>query len=158
MKKRFSYLVLFLVAGLYIDIDTDFDWTDQWTQCNGSYLQRSVLVQTIVPFRPERENFYFGFGNKHFNYERSISISCGSWDKKYSVTPYEQGCHVSADRGMRDRAHFIDLMFWKSPVMDPTKYTIDMDNKRITNATREVYEQAQAELLPLDGKSCKEAR
>lgn len=156
MKKRFSYLVLLLLAGLYIDIDTDFDWPNQWNQCNGNFLQRTILVQTIVPFRPERENFYFGIGNKHYDHSVSLSLWCSSKDK-YLIRESEGGCAVRDKRGNRD--HFFDLRFWDSRFSGETKFYIDADGitrMSIETTSRQMYEQVRKEFETLEGRVCGE--
>lgn len=153
MKKRFSYLVLFLLAGLYIDIDTDFDWPNQWNQCNGNFLQRTILVQTIVPFRPERENFYLGIGNKHFDHTKYITLWCDS-KNKYYFNESEQGCAVERKR---ERTHFIDLKFWDSTFTGKTQYIMSQSDDRLLtmkSENREMYEQIKKEFSQLEGKTC----
>lgn len=151
MKKRFSYLVLLLIAGLYIDIDTDFDWPNQWNKCNGNFLQRTILIQTIVPFRPERENIYLGIGNKHYDHTKHIDLWCGS-DNKYHILEREYGCAVEQQK---KRTHFIDLRFWDSTFTGKTQYIMSQsDQAELKSDSPKMYEQIKKELSQLNGKTC----
>ena len=74
MKNWKTWLLIFLIAGLYVDvrIASPYEDSDEPTVCNGPYRQRAFIVQTVVPFRPERESFYFAWGNKHYELEKNV--------------------------------------------------------------------------------------
>ncbi len=71
MKKYLIGLLIFLIAGLYIDVRM---MTKDEGRCAGIWKQRMLVVQTIVPFNPERQTLYLGVGNRHYDHEEYTKI------------------------------------------------------------------------------------
>lgn len=127
MNKYLLALFIFLFAGLYIDVRTDSQFKDSLTICNGSYLQRTFIVQTIIPFRSKRETFYFGIGNLHFNRRTSLGRAwCNSSTKQWeSPRVYEEGCYPLEVPNVGKHAHYINLNPFAKKIQDPAVFTVD---------------------------------
>lgn len=74
MKKKtrnrlLAVLVAFLIAGLYIDVKM---MPKARGICVKSWKQRMLVIQTIVPFMPERETLFLGVGNRHYEHEHHV--------------------------------------------------------------------------------------
>lgn len=70
MKNKILVIILFLIVGLYIDIRM---MPKDDGICVGTAKQRTLNIQVIVPFRPERETFYLGIGNRHYDHRRTTT-------------------------------------------------------------------------------------
>lgn len=68
--RRYIYLILFLIIGLYIDIKM---MSKDRSICWDNYRQRTLNIQTVIPFHPDRFTLYLGIGNRHWEYNRSIT-------------------------------------------------------------------------------------
>jgi len=69
-SKILRTLLVLLIAGLYIDVKM---MPKGDGICVSTARQRTFNVQVIVPFRPQRETFYFGIGNRHYDHLRRIT-------------------------------------------------------------------------------------
>ena len=68
-KKIGIIIILILIFGLYTG------WYVEPGVCNGPYRQRAIGVSIIKPFFPGTWHFYLGFGNKHWDYKETRSLS-----------------------------------------------------------------------------------
>jgi hypothetical protein len=112
MKKHklWIYIIIFLIAGLYIDIKMQ---DKGYGRCTTSgYRQRALNIQFIIPFHPQRHVLALGVGNKHYEHDKRITRY---WEgvrgeeiseDRYEVLPvepnvlleeevYESGCTYS---------------------------------------------------------------
>jgi len=120
MKNWKTWLIIFLFAGLYIDVRlvSPYSDSDEPTICNGPYRQRAFVVQTVVPFRPERETFFFAWGNKHYELMKNIyhytDMKTGEKieDVRYSGCA---GWDSQGSESMGPHAHLIDLRLLSRP-------------------------------------------
>lgn len=112
MKKLKKILLIVLILGLYFDIRVKSPYVDnEPSVCNGDYRQRAILVQMIVPFRPERESFYLAWGNKHYELETNRYTVL---DRKTGIETSHisySGC-ASYRYGFGRHTHLIDLRKW----------------------------------------------
>jgi len=121
MKKRKSKILkialVFLILGLYVDVRMMRKGDGI---CVGTAKQRTFNIQVIVPFRPQREIFYFGVGNRHYNHNRYTTYYIDKERVDDEGSPIvlgkktiENGCSVryeGEDRSWFGRhAHYINL-------------------------------------------------
>jgi len=152
MKNLFKIMVIFLFLGLYIDVGTDEKWRDSLTVCNGNYLQRTFVIQTVVPFLPERETLYVGIGNKHLDRELTLYPPyCDEKTKTWVMSSQggESGCYPGRKKNFGSHSHFIDLVWFLKPVDEPIKYQIDY-----RDADEEDYNYGKAAWTNQSGQSC----
>ena len=117
MKKIWIYIFLFLIAGLYVDFRYRYRYNQRYpwpTVCNGDYLQRAFVVQMIVPFRPERESFWFAYGNKHYDYSFYTYEYVDRETGETGVAKIEEGCSTRSypTFPVGSNGHLIDLRRW----------------------------------------------
>ncbi|MCG3203986.1 MAG: hypothetical protein KCHDKBKB_00663 [Elusimicrobia bacterium] len=157
MNKLFLAVLTFLILGIYIDVKwPSFEANRNYqTFCNGDYRQATLNISTIVPFRVQRETFFLGIGNKHFDQTKYLELECTDWpewDQNYHWELDEDivGCRNS-DRLTPTFTHFIDLAFWRKPVQDPTLYYVGHDSRQVP---QESYEAYKREWEKKDGQKC----
>lgn len=72
MKNKVILGILaFLMLGMYVDVR--MQGKDEG-YCVEVWRQRMFIIQTVVPFRPQREVFYFGVGNRHYEHIEHTEI------------------------------------------------------------------------------------
>jgi hypothetical protein len=107
MKTKILFIIIFLFAGLYIDLRM---MGNDESICAGPYSQRAFIVQTIIPFRPARETFYFGIGNRHYDHQAEfthyIDEETGEW---LGTRQSEYGCASYERNRFGPHAHYINL-------------------------------------------------
>ena len=120
-NKILKILVVLLFAGLYIDVKM---MPKDDSICVSTARQRTFNVQVIIPFKPRRETFYFGIGNRHYDHQRRTTYY---FDEErvddvglpivLGVNTHDSGCSVRLkDRIRRGgygffgrHAHYINL-------------------------------------------------
>jgi hypothetical protein len=108
MKTIFYLIIIVAILGLYVDI-RNVDW-----YCNSASYQKSIIVQTIIPFRVDRETWIIGYGEKINNYPvvefypQDADIRQG-WSMRTHCPIYEK----NGKPWNGDNFHYIDLLFWK---------------------------------------------
>lgn len=140
-NKILIAVILFLIAGVYIDVKM---MPKEDGICIKEYRQRALIVQTIVPFRPERETFYLGIGNRHYDHLVTFTHYVDrETDELLGTKKSEYGCAVHyqelKERGissfLREYTHYFNLN--NRPVQE---VGIVKTEQEIRKVTREDYE------------------
>ncbi len=114
-NKLLVTLVVFLIAGLYIDIKM---MPKAGGRCVKAWNQRMLIIQAIVPFTPERETLYLGVGNRHYEHELHIDYYIDEDTQELLGTrEFTHGCAPfwsrMQERGrvsnFNDHEHYINL-------------------------------------------------
>lgn len=80
MKHIYKLLIIFLLLGIYVDVQVDnYHGTQSVRTCNGLYEQQVIVIQTVIPFRPERETFFFGYTHPIYGANEKYSV-CRTYD------------------------------------------------------------------------------
>ncbi len=136
-------LVFFLIAGIYIDVrmmDKDE------SICIKDYRQRQLVIQTVVPFKPDRETLYLGIGNRHHEHEYYIHHYLDENTGEYLGTQDNHGGCWQAYQQRLDKGghslinyesgyHYINLNWL--PIQEQTRIDTTIDYKHYL--TKEEY-------------------
>ena len=116
LRTKIVLIIIFiLLAGLYID------GRNVGMYCNATSYQPTFVIQSIVPFRVERETWLIGYGEKINNYPIHPEMYRESYrSNEKSKVMYgwsiKTRCivYTKDDKPWNgDRFHYIDLRFWE---------------------------------------------
>jgi len=141
MRNKILAILIFLIAGLYIDVRM---MRKDESICVKGYSQRTLNVQVIIPFRPERETFYFGVGNRHYDHvvefthfvDEETGKLLGTNKEEYGCVPrYEWLKEQGASSFLRHYTHYFNLN--RNPIQEMGRVKVKHD---IREETKEDYE------------------
>lgn len=102
-NKILLAIIFFLFMGMYVDIRM---MRKDESICVKEYRQRALIIQTVVPFRPKRETFYLGVGNRHYDHFLTVIAFLDESNGEYlGLSKSESGCAIRYQELIKNGGH-----------------------------------------------------